>query len=113
MEQEIFKWHSIVRIKTTGAFGEIKELSGDDKTGPQYEVWIYNEKGEIVTGRFDHEMLILECPPPFEYVEPKPGDIEILAEIIVNILLEDPKIIEQRIRDSKENRRTRKTKTTS
>lgn len=46
--------------------------------------------------------------PPFEYGEPKPIDIEILAEIIVNILLEDPKVIEQRVRDSKENRRTRK-----
>lgn len=99
MELEIFNPHSVVRIKSTGAFGEIKSRCSEPPI--QYEVWIYNEKGEIVTRCFDHQMLELEWVSPIEYVSSKPEDIETLAEIIVNILLEDPKIIEQRLQKAR------------
>lgn len=106
MEKEIFDRNTIARIKATGAFGEIKRCCDIDQIPLHYEVWNYDEKGDIVITCFDHEMLEWEWIPPWDLpyesrTEEELRDLKILAEIIVYNLLEDPKLESKAFKNSK------------
>jgi|ERR1041385_845677 hypothetical protein len=87
----IYALGTIVRIKTTGAIAEVKCRYGNE-TPIQYEVWTYDEKKEIVTAIFDHEMLEVEWAPPEYLPSERLKDLRTYAEIIVNVQFENPKI---------------------
>lgn len=70
-EEIIFKPDTVVRIKATNEFGQIKKRCwcGGQNTPLHYEVWIEGKKGDLVVAVFDHDMLEFECPPKNELKE--------------------------------------------